>query len=60
MTEERLNALIVKLLREAWGHKVADYFAQDKISFEDIEKLEDGYIITASDGETFNGLDYFK
>ncbi|EOW9160796.1 hypothetical protein ACN1T8_001348 [Vibrio cholerae] len=54
-----METLCLIYLRQIWGDKIAGSFERNEITIEQIQQLEDGWIITSSTGEKFNGLESY-
>lgn len=54
-----MEELFVIYLREIWGDKIANLYENGDITIEQLRELEDGYWITAANGERFNGLETY-
>lgn len=57
--ESGMETLCLIYLRQIWGDKIAGSFERNEITIEQIQQLEDGWIITSSTGEKFNGLESY-
>lgn len=56
---DKKEALFISLLRQVWGDKIADCYERGEITIEQIEQLENGFWITTTKGERFNGLEHY-
>ena len=55
-----MEELFIIYLREIWGDRIADSFLNNEITIEQLQGLENGWSITSTTGEKFNGLESYK
>lgn len=55
-----MEELFLSYLAEVWGERIANLYENGNITIEQLKDLNNGYWITATTGERFNGLENYK
>lgn len=54
-----MEELFLIYLKEVWGDRISALYESGDITINQLKDLEDGYWITAANGERFNGLETY-